>query len=131
MIYFARHNEGTLFKLAWGFSDSLPFLLSVIVIIGVALIEEIKMRREQGQEYEVYHQRTPFMLPLPRFVSNVTTAPLRLALKKDRPETGKEVAIVLAVYAGLLILLSIPFVVFQWPPRGGWWGFPYNVFPFR
>jgi protein-S-isoprenylcysteine O-methyltransferase Ste14 len=131
MIYFTRHSEDRLFKLSWGFSDSLPFLLSAVVIIGVALIEEIKMRRDQGQEYEVYRQRTPFMLPLPRFVSNVTVAPLQFVLKKERPETGKEVAIVLAVYAGLLILLSIPFVVFQWPPRGGWWEFPYNVSPFR
>jgi protein-S-isoprenylcysteine O-methyltransferase Ste14 len=131
MIYFARHSEDRLFKIGWGFSDGLPFLLSAVVIIGVALIEEIKMRRDHGQEYEVYRRQTPFMLPLPRFVSTVTVAPLRFILKKERPETGKEVAIVLAVYAGLLVLLSIPFVVFQWPPRGGWWKFPYNVSPFR
>jgi protein-S-isoprenylcysteine O-methyltransferase Ste14 len=131
MIFFVHHNENTLFKLSWGFSDSLPFLLSVVVIIGVALIEEIKMRRDQGQEYEVYRQRTPFMLPLPRFISNLTAGPLRFVLKKEQPETGKEVATVLAVYAGLLILLSVPFVVFQWPPRGGWWRFPHNVFPFK
>jgi protein-S-isoprenylcysteine O-methyltransferase Ste14 len=131
-IYFARHHEGTLFKQGtWSFSDSLPFLLSAVVITGVALIEEIKMRRDQGQEYEVYCQRTSFMLPLPRFVSNVTAAPLRFVLKKERPETGKEVAIVLAVYAGLLILLSVPFVVFQWPPESRWARFPYNVFPFK
>jgi protein-S-isoprenylcysteine O-methyltransferase Ste14 len=130
MIYFTRRNEGTHFKLSWSFPDSLPFLLSSLVIVGVAFVEETKMRRQQGRHYEAYARRTPFMLPLPRSVSRLAAAPMRFALKKERPETGKEVAIVLALYAGLLILLSIPFVVFHWPPRGGWWGFPYNVFPF-
>ncbi|MDH3252109.1 MAG: DUF1295 domain-containing protein [Ignavibacteria bacterium] len=131
MLYFARNNEGNLFKLAWGFPDSLPFLLSAMVIIGVALIEEIRMRREQGHEYETYSRRTPFLFPLPRFISTLVSIPLRIILKKERPETGKEIALLLGVYTGLLILLSMPFVVFQWPPRSGWWGFPYNVFPFR
>jgi protein-S-isoprenylcysteine O-methyltransferase Ste14/putative flippase GtrA len=131
ILYFVHYNEGTRFKLAWGFPDSLPFLLSAVVVIGVAMTEEIKMRREQTQEYEAYSQRTPFMLPVPRFVSNVAAFPMRLILKKERPETGKEVGVVLAVYTGLLILLSVPFVVFQWPPSSGWWGFPYNVYPFR
>jgi protein-S-isoprenylcysteine O-methyltransferase Ste14 len=129
MIFFTRYNEGTHFKLSWGFPDSLPFLLSAVVITGVALIEELQMRREQGQEYEAYSQRTPFMLPLPSFLSNVAAAPMRLLLRKERPEAGREVAVVLAVYAGLLVLPSVPLVILQWPP-GGWWVFPHNVFPF-
>jgi protein-S-isoprenylcysteine O-methyltransferase Ste14 len=130
MIYFARQNEASLFKLTWYFPDSLPWLLSALVITGVALIEEINMRRERGQEYEAYSQRTPFMLPLPRLVSNAVAAPMRFVLKKERPQRGRDVALVLAVYTALLIFLSVPFVVFQWPPRGGWSAFPYNVFPF-
>ena len=35
----------------------------------------------------------------------------------------------IAVYASILIALSVPFVLFDWPPRIGWWGFPYNVWP--
>jgi len=130
ILYFARYNEGTHFKLAWGFPDSLPFLFSSVVVIGVAMIEEIKMRRKQGQEYDAYCLQAPFMVPLPRFISNGAAFPMRLVLKKEWPETGKEVTIVLATYAGLSMLLSVPFVVFQWPPGSGWWGFPYNVFPF-
>lgn len=130
MLYFTRHNEGTLFKLAWGFPDSLPFLFSAVVITGVALIEELAMKRERGEEYEAYRRRTPFMLPLPSFVSKATTAFMRFVLGKERPETGREIAIVLASYAAVFVLLSVPFVVFHWPARGGWWGFPYNVFPF-
>ena len=90
MLYFARHNEGNLFKLGWGFPDSLPFLLSAAVIIGVAMIEEIRMRRDQGAEYEAYRRRTPFLLPLPRVVSRVVGAPMQWVLRKDRPKTGKD-----------------------------------------
>jgi hypothetical protein len=38
---------------------------------------------------------------------------------------------VIVVYAILLVLLSLPFLIAGWPPRGGWWAFPYNVYPFR
>jgi len=31
--------------------------------------------------------------------------------------------------AMIFIIASIPFVLFDWPPRTGWWGFPYNVYP--
>ena len=29
----------------------------------------------------------------------------------------------------LLILASVPFLAFDWPPRTGLYGFPYNVWP--
>jgi protein-S-isoprenylcysteine O-methyltransferase Ste14 len=131
MIYVTLHSTLHEFKISYGVPNSLPWLLSTLVIVGVALVEEIKMRRERGEEYDLYSQRTPFMLPLPRLVSNVISAPMRLALRKKRPESGLEVVVVLVLYAAILILLSVPFVVFHWPPRTGWWGFPYNVFPFR
>jgi hypothetical protein len=56
---------------------------------------------------------------------------MRLVLRKPGPESGREVLLTIAVYGALLILLSVPFVVFRWPPVTGWWGFPHNVFPFR
>ena len=131
MIYVSLHSTLYRFKIAYGIPNSLPWLLSTLAIVGVALVEEIKMRRERGEEYDLYSQRTPFMLPLPRLVSRVIAAPMRLVLRKKRPESGMEVAVTLALYAAILILLSVPFVVFHFPYRTGWWGFPYNVFPFR
>jgi hypothetical protein len=77
-----------------------------MVIIGVAMLEEIKMRREQGATYEAYREKTPFLLPLPRFVTNVIAAPMRLVLQKDWPENGKEVAIVVVLYTLIIFLLS-------------------------
>jgi hypothetical protein len=50
--------------------------------------------------------------------------PMRLALKKARAETGKELVSTFAVYATLLILLSLPFVLLDWPQGIGWSGWP-------
>jgi protein-S-isoprenylcysteine O-methyltransferase Ste14 len=103
---------------------SLPWLISTLIIICVALSEEIKMSRERGEEYEAYRAGAPFMLPLPRFASIVVTAPIVLLLKKDRPENRWELVLTFVVYAAMLALLSLPFVLLDWPPGCGWMNWP-------
>jgi len=103
---------------------SLPWLLTSLVIIWIALAEENKMRKEDSERYLQYTASAPFMFPIPRFVSNVITFPMRLLLKKNRPETGEELLATFAVYAALLILLSLPFVLMDWPPGIGWSNWP-------
>lgn len=95
-------------KRSWGIPSSLPWLLSTMVIISVAMMEELKMRRQLGEEYEAYRRRTPFMLPMPRFVSRIISAPMRLIIRKEYPARKREVAAVVAVYTALLVMLSIP-----------------------
>jgi protein-S-isoprenylcysteine O-methyltransferase Ste14 len=102
---------------------SLPWLISSVIIVCVALGEEIRMSRERGQEYEAYRASAPFMLPLPNSISKVITAPLRALLKKDRPGNRKELVLTFVVYAAILVLLSLPFVVLNWPSRG-WMDWP-------
>lgn len=101
----------------------LPWLISSLVIICVALAEEIKMGRERGDEYAAYRARTPFMLPLPRFVSTVITIPMKVVLKKDRPENAKELLITFGMYLAILLLLSVPFLLLD-VPTYGWWAWP-------
>ena len=103
---------------------SLPWLLTSLVIIWIALAEENKMKKEDSERYLQYTASPPFMFPIPRFVSNVITFPMRLLLKKNRPETGEELLATFAVYAALLILLSLPFVLMDWPPGIGWSNWP-------
>ena len=103
---------------------SLPWLLSSLVVICIALAEENRMRKEDSQRYLRYTDIAPFMLPIPRFVSNVIAFPIRLLLKQDRPETGKELLVTFAIYATLLILLSLPFVLLDFPRGIGWSGWP-------
>ena len=129
LLFVLRPSELYHFKIRWGMPSSLPWLVSTLVIIGVAMIEEIRMTAAAGQSYSSYRSRTPFLLPVPRRLSTVISMPMRLVLGRPWPATGRQVAATIAVYALILIVLSVPFVVFDWPPRIGWWGFPYNVWP--
>jgi len=101
----------------------LPWLICSLVIICVALAEEIKMGRERGDEYAAYRAATPFMLPLPRLVSTMITMPMRAVLKKDRPENAKELLITFGIYLAILLLLSVPFLLLD-APKYGWWAWP-------
>jgi len=88
---------------SWGIDASLPWLLSTLVIIGVAMLEELSMRRRYGEAYETYRRSAPFLFPVPRFVERLFALPTRLFFKKDEPSRKREVAVVLALYAVLLI----------------------------
>jgi protein-S-isoprenylcysteine O-methyltransferase Ste14 len=103
---------------------SLPWLLTSLVVIWIALAEENRMRKEDSERYLQYTASAPFMFRIPKFVSTVITFPIRLLLKKDRPETGKELLATFAVYATILILLSLPFVLLDFPVGTGWSGWP-------
>jgi hypothetical protein len=82
------------------------------------------MRKQDSERYLQYTAGAPFMFRIPKFASTVVTAPMRLALKKDRPETGKELLVTFAVYATIFILLSLPFVLLDFPQGIGWSGWP-------
>ncbi len=105
---------------------SLPWIVSSLIIICVALAEEIRMQKEYGKEYTKYQSATPFLLPLPKFISNIAVAPARLMFhKKSLPETKKEIFFTLLVYAFILFLASVPFLLLNWPPDYGWRIWPY------
>jgi len=111
---------------------SLPWVISSLLVICVAFLEEIKMSKERGEEYEQYRASTPFMLPLPGFISKAVSAPARILLRKRWPENRKEILITFVVYAAILMVLSMPFVALKWPPGpNGWFAWPYNVWPFH
>jgi protein-S-isoprenylcysteine O-methyltransferase Ste14 len=104
---------------------SLPWVISSLIIVCIALSEEIRMRRRHGQEYEQYRARAPFLLPLPRPLSRAISAPFRLIRRKDAPETGWDLMWVFVIYLALLVLLSLPFVLLDWPPGSGWKQWPF------
>ncbi len=107
---------------------SLPWVISSLLIIGVAWSEEINMSEQRGEEYERYRARVPFMLPLPRFATRLVSAPMRLLFGQNQPKNRRQILAALAVYGALLMVLSLPFVLRNWPPGpNGWFGWPYNV----
>lgn len=91
---------------------SLPWLTSALIMVGVALHEENVMIKKHDNEYTKYRDKTPFMLPIPKHLSNLITLPIRKLLKKERPENGKEIASIILLYGITLILLSIPSILF-------------------
>ncbi len=96
-------------KRSWGIGASLPWLLSTMVIIGVALMEELKMRREHGEAYEAYRRSAPFLFPLPGAVEGLFALPFRIFYGRSRPERPRQIVVVLALYTGLLMALSALF----------------------
>jgi protein-S-isoprenylcysteine O-methyltransferase Ste14 len=127
LIYLIRNSSLVHFKLTYEMPSSLPWLITSLVIICVALLEETKMKQKFPEEYENYKKQAPFLFSIPRFISNILTFPIKLLLRKEHPESGKDVAIVFFIYLAIMILLSLLFNSFNFLPRSGLWGFPENV----
>ncbi|MFC1724741.1 HEAT repeat domain-containing protein [candidate division KSB1 bacterium] len=108
---------GSNIKKMYGISGSLPWLLSTMIIIGVAMIEELRMKKQHGDEYEAYCRKTPFLLPLPVVVSRIFSAPLRFMFKRDYPGRKREIAAVLTFYTVSLMILSALFGGFTSPAK--------------
>jgi protein-S-isoprenylcysteine O-methyltransferase Ste14 len=104
---------------------SLPWMVSTLIIVCIALSEELRMRRQPGAVYDRYSSRAPFMLPLPRFLSRAISAPFRLVRGKERPLTGWDLVWTFGIYLSLICLLSLPFVILDWPGGGGWVTWPF------
>jgi hypothetical protein len=78
-----------------------------MVIIGVAMLEELHMSRRHPEAYAPYRRSAPFLLPLPAFVGRLVAIPLRILFKRDRPERRREVVFVISFYTALLMAASV------------------------
>ena len=81
-------------KKSWGVSSSLPWLLATMIIIGICLLEELRMKEKYGDAYEVYQSSAPFLFPMPKWMKNILKAPMRYILRIDWPNSRKQVAAV-------------------------------------
>ena len=99
-------------KMSWSVSSSFAWLLSTMVIIGICLVEEIKMEEKNGEEYEIYRTRTPFLFPVPKWLKTIIKVPVLLLIRKENPSTKSEAAAVTSLYTVILILLSLFWVDF-------------------
>jgi protein-S-isoprenylcysteine O-methyltransferase Ste14 len=86
---------------------SLPWLISTLLVMCVALTEEIAMIEQADDSYSTYRKSAPFMFPLPQFLTGLFTAPNRLLLKKVYPESSREVLYTFLIYLTTLISLSL------------------------
>jgi protein-S-isoprenylcysteine O-methyltransferase Ste14 len=120
-------------RIQWSVESTLPWVLAALILVCVALKEEILMRRDGGAEYGEYLSRSPFLFPVPDAISRVVSAPMRFVIRKEWPTNGRDVLVVFAVYSVLAIMLSLPFVLLDWPPssQAMLHAFPYDMPPFR
>ena len=107
---------------------SFPWLISTLLIIMIALIEEINMTKK-SRDYLTYKNNTPCMLPLPQVISKSLSIITSILIKKKVPTNKKEVAYLLIFYGIILVTLSLPFLVFDLPPDYGWATWPFNRYP--
>lgn len=95
------------------FEYTFVWFLSALIIIGIALYEEIIMYNKFPEKYDEYRKKTPFLIPLPNFIKIIVTAPLRLVFKKDLPKNRKEIIFLLGFYGSIIIIISLllnPFI---------------------
>lgn len=83
---------------------ALIWLITTMIVIGVALIEEIEMVKRYGERYKEYSRTTPFMIPLPKPLAKLITLPMRIVI--GHPKNTKDVIVAIALYIIILILLS-------------------------
>ncbi len=93
-------------KRTWGISASLPWLLSTMVIVGVAMLEELQMERRYPEAYGRYRRTAPFLVPLPRVVEKLLALPTRLLFGRERPSRRREAAAVVVLYTAVLLVAS-------------------------
>ena len=63
----------------------LPWLLMTMIIVGICLMEEIRMMKITGGAYSKYRESSPFLFPLPGWLNRILTWPGRLITKGEYP----------------------------------------------
>ena len=94
-------------KKSWSVPSSLPWLLMTMTILGICMMEEIKMMKNTGGDYQKYRSSSPFMFPLPRWLKHIIKAPARLVTGSGYPTRPVQVAWITLIYTGIFILLSL------------------------
>ena len=88
---------------------TLNWLVSSLILVGVALAEEINLRADDGLNYVEYADRVSFMFPLPRSVRRIVSAPFRRMWGGDYPENLRMVFVTLAL---VFLVVSFPDLFF-------------------
>ena len=94
-------------KMSWSVPSSLPWLLMCMTIIGICMMEEIKMMKITGGSYALYRESSPFLFPLPSWLNKILTWPGRLITRGEYPGTGRQVVWIVLIYTLILMALSL------------------------
>jgi len=84
---------------------TLNWFVSSLILVGLALVEEINLRLDDGLNYVEYAKRVSFMFPLPRLVRRVVSTPFRIIWGSDCPENLRMVFKTLVL---IFLIVSLP-----------------------
>jgi len=88
---------------------TLNWFVSSLILVGLALAEEINLRTDDGLNYSDYAERASFMFPLPRSVRRVASTPFKIMWGSDHPENLRMVFTTLAL---VFLVVSLPDLIF-------------------
>jgi len=94
-------------KMSWSIPSSLPWLLMTMTIVGICMMEEIKMMEITGGSYRQYRESSPFLLPLPRWLNRILSLPGRLVTRGEYPTRRSQVIWIMLIYTGIFMGLSL------------------------
>jgi len=100
-------------KKSWSVPSSLPWLLMTMIIIGICLLEEIRMMELTGGTYGKYRSSSSFLIPLPKWLNRIVTWPARLVTRGSYPSRRIHVLWIVLIYTGILLSLSLFWVDFD------------------
>ena len=85
---------------------SLPWVIFALILVAVAFLEDIKLSKKYPEEYNEYRKKTPFLIKLPKSLRLIIAYPMSFIIKKNFPETKKDVLKVVAFYGMIIVILS-------------------------
>jgi len=94
-------------KMSWHVPSSLPWLLMTMIIVGICLMEEIKMMKITGGGYAKYRESSPFLFPLPKWLNRILTWPGRLISAGNYPTKRRQVLGIILTYTVIFMGLSL------------------------
>jgi len=94
-------------KMSWSVSSSLPWLLMTMTIVGICMMEEIKMMEITGGKYQSYRDNSPFLFPLPRWLNRIIGWPGGLVTRGEYPSRAIQVLWIVLIYTGIFMSLSL------------------------
>lgn len=96
------------------FEYTFMWFISALIIIGIALYEEIIMNHEFPEKYGEYRKKASFLIPLPKYIKSLFTFPMRVVFKKELPENKREILTLLVYYGVIIISISLLLDLFFW-----------------
>ncbi|MHA2173490.1 MAG: methyltransferase family protein [Candidatus Hodarchaeales archaeon] len=86
---------------------TLQWLIFALLIIRIALLEEMDLLKAYPDEYTQIRSNTPFLFPVPSVISRVLLSIPRFSLKKEYPDNQREITLIIMFYGFLLIFFSV------------------------